>query len=176
MADILAFAMERARAKSPGKMKYCYVAESGADNPAFATEMAHGMKPGKMRCCLVEPWQMNARVLARGMDCGTEGAWMKCCPSTSLHMNVPAFVMEIARGMKAERMRHFPSAASMGPVQAPQTNEERHRVKKTASQTMGVEIESLGSSQLTHACAMASYFEEWRQPEVVFGESRVPLG
>lgn len=145
MADILAFAMGRARAKSPGKMKYCHVAESGAGNPAFATEMAHETKPDKMTCCLVEPWQMNARVLARGTDCGTEDGWMKCSPSASLHMNVPAFVMEIAHGMKVERMRHFPSAASMVPVQAPQTNEERHRVKKTASQTIGVEIVSLGS-------------------------------
>lgn len=145
MAGILAFAMERALAKSPGKMKYCHVAWSGADNPAFATEMAHETKPGKMRCCLAGPCQMDARVLAKGTDFGIEDGWMKCCPSTSLHRNVPASAMEIARGMKAERMRHFPSAASMVTVQAPQTNEERHRVKKAASQTMGVEIVSLGS-------------------------------
>jgi hypothetical protein len=60
-------------------------------------------------------------------------------------MNVPVFVMGIARGTKAERLRRLPSAALMVTAQAPQRNGERHHVRKIVMRMTWVGIRSLGS-------------------------------
>ena len=75
--------------------------------------------------------------------------------------------------MKAERMRRFPSAALKVTVQALQTNEGRRCVMRAAMWMMWVELANLGSSLLSHACAMAWHFVKYRQLEVVSEESQV---